>query len=56
MLCEVGHESFMYNLDEQDSSKFQGLMANQFNSEANSTQLRIGSLCLNDEKMSAGYD
>ena len=55
-LCEVGPESFMYNLDEQDSSKGHGLTANQFSSEANSTHLRRDSLCLNNVKMSAGYD
>jgi len=46
----------MYNLEEQDSSKGHGLMANQFNSEENSTQLRTDSLCLNKAKVSAGYD
>jgi len=46
----------MYNLDYQDSSNFHGLMLNQFNSEANSIQLRTDALCLNNAKMSAGYD
>jgi len=55
-VCEVGPESFIYNLDEQDSSKGYGLMANQFSSEANWTHLRRDSLCLNNAKMSAGYD
>lgn len=46
----------MYNVDEQGTSNGHGLMANQFNSEENSAQLRTESVCINKAKMSAGYD